>query len=165
MKEKRCGRCNIVQLAEYFYPRSAKGDGLTSYCKKCSSSEGELLCREFCFNLIADLKAAEALAQRFEDALGEAQRECLESDADLEAAEVEIKSLEEILTAIRETRSGHEAMLEAEVERLTHALYVYHDRIKEYPELRNLVGADVLKLSQDSYDTVRAEAQASLEKS
>ena len=52
---------------------------------------------------------------------------------------------------------------EAEVERLRHALYIYHDRMKEYPELRNLVGSDVLKLSQDSYDTVRTEAQAALE--
>ena len=47
--------------------------------------------------LIADLESAEALAQRFEDALGEAQRECLESDAELEKLEAEVEWMQHAL--------------------------------------------------------------------
>jgi hypothetical protein len=72
--------------------------------------------------------------------------------ADLEEANV---TIERQLLII-----GH---YQADIERLRRALWVYHDRLKNYPELRNLVGEEVMELSQDSYDKVEAEAEASLE--
>ena len=68
-------------------------------------------------DLIHDLEAAEALAQRFENTLGEAQRECLESDAELEKLEAEISALRlSRLLFVPGKPMYHE--LKAEVERL-----------------------------------------------
>ncbi|KKM60160.1 hypothetical protein LCGC14_1544610 [marine sediment metagenome] len=63
------------------------------------------------------LEKAEAEGKRFEDALGEAQRECLESDAELEKLEAEISALRlSRLLFVPGKPMYHE--LKAEVERL-----------------------------------------------
>ena len=87
MNERKADIKAIKERHEKKWGSSACEDPLSCDCKDIPA-------------LIADLEAAEALAQRFEDALGEAQRECLESDAELEKLEAEVERIRETIAAI-----------------------------------------------------------------